>query len=430
MPEEYVKFDLTDITNFVYDMKRCVRCKGCKWVDHIYMPGATYSTRCPSEKKYLFDSFSAWGRLRLALSLQTGRISFTDRLVEAVYKCQLCGACDAGCKRNLDLEIQSTLEALRIKCVSEGFGPMPEHREIAKKIDKAHNVFGAPADNRAKWAKDIPSGDKADFVYFVGCYGSYKMQGIPKATANILRAAGASFKVLGADEYCCGYPLYSTGQIEAARKVAEHNIEAIRKSGAKKVITACAECYKTLKVDYPKMFNKSTSDMDYQVIHLVEFVAEHMEKGSLTFKNRMDMRVTYHDACNLARLSEPWVYWEGKRGHFGITEPTAPRRRGTYGIYHQPRDILKGIPGVDLVDMVRIRENAWCCGAGGGVAEAFPDFARWSAEERLQEVAETGAEALITACPRCNENFSKAIRDAGDDIRVYDIAEMINEAIK
>jgi Fe-S oxidoreductase len=430
MPEEHVKFDLTDLTNFEYDMKRCVRCKGCKWVDHIYMPGAMFSTRCPSEKRYLFDSFSAWGRLRLALSLQMGRIAFNDRFVESIYKCQLCGACDVGCKRNLDLEIGSTLEALRIKCVDDGFGPMPEHKEFAEYIEKENNVFGVPANNRGKWAKDIQFDGKADMVYFVGCYASYKMQGISKATANILSATGRSFKIMGPNEYCCGYPLYSTGQLKKAKQVAEHNIEAIKNSGAKTVITACAECYKTLKVDYPKMFNKSTGDMEFNVVHLVEFVTEQMEKGSIKFKNNVDMRVTYHDACNLARLSEPWEYWEGKRGHFGITEPTAPRRRGTHGVYHQPRDILKSIPGIDLVDMIRIRENAWCCGAGGGVTEAFPEFAQWSAEERLEEVEEVGAAALITACPRCNENFSRAIMASGDDIKVYDIAEMINEAIK
>ncbi|MCP4683570.1 MAG: hypothetical protein GY864_14665 [Desulfobacterales bacterium] len=430
MPEENVKFDLTDMKNFEYDMKRCVRCKGCKWVDHIYMPGATYSTRCPSEKKYLFDSFSAWGRLRLALGLLNGRIEFNDRFVEAIYKCQLCGACDVGCKRNLDLEIGSALESLRIKCVADGFGPMPEHKTTAENIEKEHNVFGAPADNRAKWAKDIKSDDKADFVYFVGCYGSYKMQGISKATANILSATGQSFKIMGPEEYCCGYPLYSTGQIEKAKEVAQHNIDAIKQSGAKTIITACAECYKTLKVDYPKMFNKSTSAMEYEVVHLVEFVADQMEKGTIEFKNNIDMRLTYHDACNLSRLSEPWLYWEGTRGHYGITRPSAPRRKGTNGIYQQPRDILKAIPGINYTEMIRIRENAWCCGAGGGVTEAFPEFARWSAEERLEEVEEVGAAALITACPRCNENFSKAVNASGDDIKVIDIAEMINEAIK
>jgi Fe-S oxidoreductase len=430
MPEELVKLDINDIENFRYDMKRCVRCKGCKWVDHIYMPGSEFSTRCPSEKSYLFDSFSAWGRLRLALGLMDGRVKYSQRLVEAIYKCQLCGACDAGCKRNLDLEILSSLEAFRIKCVNDGYGPMPEHKEIAEKIEKEHNIFGAPHKNREKWAKNSKFDEKADIIYFVGCYASYRMPGISKSTASILNASGKGFSLMSPDEYCCGYPLYSTGQIEKAKKVAEHNIEAIKKKGASTILTSCAECYKTLKVDYPKMLGKSTSDMGYKVIHLVEFVDEEMKKGTIQFKNKLDLRITYHDSCNLARMSEPWVYWKGKRGRFGLTEPTMPRRRGTYGIYQQPRDILKSIPGISLAEMIRIRENAWCCGAGGGVKEAFSDFALQTAEERLLEVANVGAEALVTTCPRCNENFTQAIKASGDNIKVYDISELIKEAIK
>ncbi len=107
-----------------------------------------------------------------------------------------------------------------------------------------------------------------------------------------------------------------------------------------------------------------------------------------------------------------------------------PRRRGTYGLYGQPRDILKGIPGTDLVEMVRIRENAWCCGAGGGVKEAFPDFAKWSADERLLEAKDVGAQALVTTCPRCKENFTNTIKASGDNMSVYDISELIGEAIK
>ncbi|MDY6862148.1 MAG: heterodisulfide reductase-related iron-sulfur binding cluster [Thermodesulfobacteriota bacterium] len=430
MPEEYLKLDINDIKNFKYDMKRCVRCKGCKWVDHIYMPGSTFSTRCPSEKRYLFDSFSAWGRLRLALGLMDGRVKYSQRLVEAIYKCQLCGACDAGCKRNLDLEILSSLEALRVKCVNDGYGPMPEHKEFAEKIEKEHNVFGAPHKNRGKWAKNNEFDKKANIVYFVGCYASYRMPGISTSIASILNACGQRFKLMNPDEYCCGYPLYSTGQIEKAKKVAEHNIKAIRNSGADTVLTSCAECYKTLKVDYPKMLGKSTADMGYKVIHLVEFADEQIKNGTIQLKNRLDLRVTYHDSCSLARMSEPWVYWEGKRGHFGVTEPTMPRRRGTYGIYQQPRDILNSIQGIDLIEMIRIRENSLCCGAGGGVKEAFPDFARWTAVERLSEVNNIGAEALVTTCPRCNENFTRTIKASGDNIKVYDISELIKEAIK
>ena len=430
MSEESVRLDVNDINNFRYDMKRCVRCKGCKWVDHIYMPGSQFSTRCPSEKRYLFDSFSAWGRLRLALGVMDGRVNYSPRLVEAIYKCQLCGACDAGCKRNLDLEILSSLEALRIKCVKDGYGPMPEHLDLAEKIDKEHNVFGAPHKNRKKWVQDDKPAEKSDIIYFVGCYASYRTPEISRSTANILNASGQGFQLMSPDEYCCGYPLYATGQIEKAKKVAAHNIEAIKRSGATTVLTSCAECYKTLKVDYPKILGHSTNDMGYRVIHLVEFVDGELKKGSIQFKNRLDLRTTYHDSCNLARMSEPWVYWEGKRGHYGITVPTMPRRRGTYGLYQEPRDILKSIPGLDLVEMTRIRENAWCCGAGGGVKEAFPDFATWAADERLLEAKDVGAEAVVTTCPRCKENFGKTIKASRDNIGVYDISELIREAMK
>lgn len=129
-------------------------------------------------------------------------------------------------------------------------------------------------------------------------------------------------------------------------------------------------------------------------------------------------------------MSEPWIYWEGTLGHFGITDPPMPRRRSTYGVYQQPRDILKSIPGVDFVEMIRIRENSWCCGAGGGVKEAFPDFAEWSAKERIAEIREVGAETLITTCPRCKENFVHTIKALGDNIEVYDISEFIKESIK
>ena len=430
MKEEKIKLDLTEIENFRHDMSRCIRCKGCKWVDHIYMPGVKFGTRCPSEKRYLFDSYAAYGRLKLGLAVMDGKLDFSDKMLDAIYQCTLGGACDVGCKRNLDLEILSSLEALRIKAVASGKGPMPEHRKIAGNIEKNHNRFGSPHQNRGKWLPvDVKPAAKADIVYFAGCGASYTRPEIAQATVRILNAAKVDFMVMGGDEWCCGYPLYSTGQIEAARKQAEHNIEAIKKSGASTVVVSCAECYKTLKVDYPKIFSKSTAEMGFEVVHLVEYVDELVKKGALELKNGINLRVTYHDPCNLSRLSEPWEYWEGTRGAWGVTSPPMPRRRGTNGVYQQPRDILSGIPGIELVEMIRLRENAWCCGAGGGVKEAFPDFALWTAKERLEEVDEVGAEAIVTCCPWCEGNFTDAIKSRGEDIKVYDIAELIWQAI-
>ena len=431
MPEQKVKLDVTDINNFIYDMKRCIRCKGCFWVDHIYMPGMKFSYRCPSAQKFLFDSYgAAYGRFRTALALIEGRLDYSDRLLDTIYECNLCGACDAGCKRNLDLEVSLALEAVRIKCVSDGKGPMPEHKRIAENIDKNHNRYGSPHANRSKWLpKDVKPATKADIVYFVGCASSYAHTEIAQATVRILTNTNTKFMLLDSEEWCCGYPLYSTGQIDAFKKQAEHNIEAVKKSGASTVLVSCAEGYKTWKVDYPKLLGKSTADMGFKVMHIVEHIDQLIQGGGLRFNNQINMRLTYHDPCNLGRLSEPWVQWEGTRGLWGVVNPPLERRRSTHGIYQQPRDILSAIPGIELVEMIRTKENALCCGAGGGVRDAFKNFALWTANERLEEVREIGVEAIVSACPFCKDNFAEAIKAGGDEIKVYDISELIWQAI-
>ncbi|HLB29304.1 MAG TPA: heterodisulfide reductase-related iron-sulfur binding cluster, partial [Dehalococcoidia bacterium] len=384
---------------------------------------------CPSEKHYVFDSFAAYGRLRMMLAMLHGNLDYSPRVLEAIYACQLCGACDVGCKRNLDLEIEGALEALRIKAVQDGYGPMPEHKEVAEKIEASHNYFGAPHDKRARWLPAEAVDVKADVAYFVGCEAAYTHPQIAQSTAKILQAAGAPFTVMS-DEWCCGYPLYHTGQLEAAKKVAQHNLEVMKATGASTVLTSCAECYRTLKVDYPKIFNKSTSDLGFQVVHLAEYADGLIKEGALKLTKPVPLSVAYHDSCNLARRSEPWTYWEGERLKYGIVSPTPPaRRRGTYGVYQQPRDILNSIPGLELREPVRMRENAWCSGAGGGVREAFKDFALSCAMDLLEEVDTTGAEAIVTTCPRAEENLRDALKKNGWKTQVFDLAEVIAQAI-
>jgi Fe-S oxidoreductase len=145
------------------------------------------------------------------------------------------------------------------------------------------------------------------------------------------------------------------------------------------------------------------------------------------------MVVTYHDPCHLGRMGEPWIPWDGVRtkgsGHIFLHEPPKEFRRGTHGIYEPPRNILNSVPGLKLVEMVRIRERAWCCGAGGGVIDAFPDFAVWTALERVNEARTTGAEAIVTACPWCKRNLTDAVEESGDELKVLDIIEILKQAI-
>lgn len=430
MPEEKVSLDVTKIENFVFDMSRCVKCKGCTWVDHIYMPGVKYSTRCPSATRYLFDSYGAYGKMRIGLALVENRLDYSKELLKILYACTLCGACDVGCKRNLDLEIELTLEALRIKAVKDGQGPLPEHKKTARKIMKNHNCFGSPHENRQKWlTEEIKLSPKADVLYFVGCSASYRHPEIAQATARILNASRTPFMLLP-DEWCCGNILYSVGMIDEARELAQRNIDAVQKTGANTLLTSCAEGYRMWKVDYPKILNMSTDDLGFRVVHVTEWVNESIQKGALKLAQRIDLRLTYHDPCSLSRLSEPWVPWKGERGLWGVVNPPLERRRGTNGIYQPPRDILNSIPGVKLVEMPRMRENAFCCGAGRGTKEAFPEFALWAAQHRLAETTEVNAEALVSACPWCKDNFTKTIGNSGANLKVLDISEVVLASLR
>lgn len=421
---------LIDFETYKWDAQNCIRCTNCKWVDFIWMASLRYSKLCPSNARYFFDAYAANGRYDIALALAEGRLDFSPKILEEIYTCTLCGACDVKCLRNVGLEPSQVLEWLRQKAVEDGHGPMPEHKTVAENIANNRNRYGSPNDNRGKWlTSEGRPAQKADVLYFVGCNSSFKQQQIAQATAKLFNAAGAEFMVLGEQEWCCGNPLYAVGLVDQAREVAEHNLKAIQESGAKTVVASCAECFQTLKVIYPKLMGKSTTDLGFEVLHFTEYMDKQIQEGKLKFDTPVNMRVTYQDPCRLGRMSEPWTHWEGKRGKFGIFDPPKPRRKGTNGAYDPARNILNAIPGLQVEEMERRKDQAWCCGAGGGVKDAFNDFALWSAQERIDEAKEiTGAEAIISACPYCKENFNDAINAGEEKMQTFDIAEIMLQA--
>jgi Fe-S oxidoreductase len=301
---------------------------------------------------------------------------------------------------------------------------------VAENISKTHNHFSLPHENRLKWVtSDLKPSKKADIVYFVGCASSYHNPEIARATAKVITSSGNEFMLLP-DEWCCGNVPYSVGMVDEAKEIAKRNINAVKETGAKILLTSCAECYRMWKADYPKILNIATADLGFKVIHLLEFADDALKNGSLKIKKPIDMRITYHDSCGVSRLCDAWTPWKGERGWMGTVSPPLKRRRGREGLYSQPRNIINSIPGVDFVEMPRIRENAFCCGAGRGTKVAFPQLASFSAKHRLEEVKEIGAELLVSSCPWCKNNFTQAIRDEGNKIKVMDISELILSSIE
>jgi Fe-S oxidoreductase len=208
---------------------------------------------------------------------------------------------------------------------------------------------------------------------------------------------------------------------------AADNIKAFETAGVKTIVTPCSDCYHALKRQYPK------SGSQVEVLHMVEYLDRLIQEGKIKFTKSVPMTVTYHDPCHLGRLGESFTPWEGKEkkilNQVHTWEPRRPRYTGAFGIYDAPRNIINSIPGVELVEMERIREYSWCCGAGGGCSDTLPEFSSWTAGERLTEANATGADAIVSACPWCTNNFANAVDENGNKMQVLDIIELVQKAM-
>jgi Fe-S oxidoreductase len=361
------------LEDYKYEARHCVSCAGCKWVDMNYISGMDFSWKCASWHQGVFDAYGAAGKVKIIWDLLAKDLDWASpKLLDVVYMCSLCGGCDSGCKRNLDLEIQMMLISWRARLVDMGLGPMPQQKTVTSKIEQSQNIYGSDQKKRLDFMpKDVTPAKQADILYWVGCRASFADTEIAQATVKVLKSANQEFMVLK-EEPCCGNLVYSTGQIDKAKEIAKKNLQLIKESGAKTVLMSCAECYRMIKVDYPKLLGISTAELGFEVKHVTELVDGWVKDGSLNLEKKVDMKVTYHDSCGLGRLSEPWYHWEGERGNWGLLIPPRDIRRGMNGVYEEPRDILKAIPGLELVEMLRPRDQAYCCGAGGGALTSGP----------------------------------------------------------
>jgi Fe-S oxidoreductase len=389
---------------------------------------------CPSVGRYNFHAYAAGGKFNMAISLMKGRIDCSDDLVEAVYKCHMDGSCDVSCKSVQDIEPLQCMQELRIKCVQED-KVTPVHKVVIEGLKKEDNMMQRLKADRGKWAEGLAVKDltkeKAKVVYHAGCRYSFDEELWPVARGglSLLLDAGVDVGIMGGGEVCCGGKAYELGYEDRLKFYAALNMKALKAGGVKTVVTPCANCYQTFKVLYDKIGQK----LDIEVLHITEYIHRLIKEGKIKLTKEVPLTVTYHDPCHLGRLAEPWVHWKGKEvkvlNQMIVHDPPKKYRRGANGVYDIPRDILKSIPGLRLVEMYRIRESAWCCGAGGGVKDAYPDFAIWTASERLKEAKAVGAKAIVSACPSCKRNFVDTVRETGEKIEVYDIVELVQKAL-
>lgn len=373
-------------------LHQCSRCSSCKYLYRNYNPS------CPSGEKFWFETFWASGRVWIANALHTGKIEWNDSVIKAIYACPLCGNCAVQCQQDISPHLLDIMEALREEAVRAGKGPLEVHKAFLSGIQKENNPYGEEHKDRLKWIGKENLPKQAETLFFVGCTASYRQQEIARATLSILKKIRADFTV-SPMEWCCGSPLVRTGQTDQIEAIVKHNLEIAQKMNAKRIIFSCAGCFRTFKEDYPKILGEK---LEIEVLHVSEYLQKLLKDGSLKITKSFPHRITYHDPCHLGR-------------HMGV--------------YDAPREVLRNIPELTLVEMSRTRDKAWCCGAGGGVKSGFKDWSVEIATERIKEAKNTNAEYLVSSCPFCHRNLADAIKKSNSNLKIADMTEILNACL-
>jgi Fe-S oxidoreductase len=425
------------LQDFAKEIERCSACSYCKWIPFDQVKSWRFAKNCPSIDYYNFNNYSARGRYLTSRSLLRDEIEITDEVVDIAHTCLTCGACDVSCKiSRYNLEPLEMTRALKAELTAKGNYP-EAHNALLKNLKKDANIYGKSREKRGDWARSLAAEgltikdltrEKADIVFHAGCSYSYdeKLTGTVKTAVEILSSAGVDFGIMGDAEMCCGARIHSMGHYAEYERLAKANIALWERAGVTTIVTACADGYHAFKRLYPELGSK------FNVLHIVEYIDKLIGEGKLTFSKEVPMTVTYHDPCHLGRQGEPYEPWEGEEQKFKnqivVHSPKKPRYNGINGIYEEPRNILNAIPGIELQEMERNREFSYCCGAGGGARESYPEFSQWVAGERLEEAKATGVQTLVTACPWCKTNFTESLGDDAE-FAVVDILDLVKKAL-
>lgn len=360
---------------------------------------------CPTFNIKQRESRNARGRNALAFYLLNGSIDPTQDLADAFYSCTTCQACTYYCPAQI--KVDDIVEGVRKKLFTAGFAPEAV-LGVKRNIFKSGNVYGSPEDERTEMyppgleemAQKGQLKPHAETLLFMGCVPSYlDMEMIP-SLIKPLDAAGVDYTVLGAEEICCGFPLYLMGSDEFEGH-AEKVIKKIKETGARELVTPCAGCYKTFRKLYPKI-----GDLGLEVYHSVHYLEKLINEGKIKFKGALGKKVTYHDPCDLGR---------------------------TFQIFEEPRNILKSIPGLEFVEMEKNRLLARCCGGGGLVMAKDHNLASGMAAERVRDALAVGAEIIVSGCAACKDNLLKGSRKIPKEergrLRIIDITEVVAESM-
>ncbi len=344
-----------------------------------------------------------YGPRKIYRRLQFGIDLLTD---DELWKCTTCMNCLRVCPK--DVNMIDIMPAVREEAVMEGHVPA-ELQEVFENTFEYGNPLGESPRKRADWAKDagvpvpiMKDKKEADILWFVECYPSYHPRGkeTSVALAKVLNALGVDFGILGVEEKCSCDSQRLAGERGLFEEFAEENIKTFSKYKFNKILVTDPHALNAFKKEYPKLGG------EYDVVHYTTFLAPLMDK--LEFKNTLNYKVTFHDPCYLGRHN---------------------------GEYDAPRQMINSLPGVELIEMWRCRQNSYCCGGGGGgmwLDGFMADHVKERlSENRVREAVETGADVLVVCCPYEISRFEDAVKSTGNEgkLIVKDIIELVVEAM-
>ena len=364
----------------------CIQCGFCR-------------AGCPTFGETALESLNAKGRVTLAYNMLIGNIEPSEDLAKRLYQCMLCLNCRAVCPAQV--KVSDIVRSARQRLAEKGFLPEKFKPALSSMLEAANPLLASPekrADSYPDNYKKAAPG-KTEILLHLGCVTSFQDVKIIPAVMEILDKAGINYGAMGKEETCCGYLAYLVGDMPTFNKAMEMYRERMSRYQPKSLITSCAGCLKTFRDLYPHY----GSENGYEVLHAVELIEKLINEGRLKFKQDVQpVKAIYHDPCDMGR-------------HMDVYEP--------------PRNVLKALPGVELIEFPLNRAQAKCCGGGGGMKGFDNELAGEIGYKRLLSAIDLGADVIVSACPSCKGSFNQAAARARKEkrgkIKVMDITELV-----
>lgn len=354
----------------------------------------------------LCDTVCPWNRVRafsMRKIIREATFGMTDIESDEMWRCTTCGNCPPQCPRGVKI-IESGVSLRRI---ATEYGVFPTSvnpvRSISASLVGEGNPLNEERKNRANWAEGLSIKtftEEMDVLFFPCCYLSYdpRLKKVARATVRILNQAGVNFGILGSKENCCGESIRKTGDEELFKRLAKENIKTFVDHGVKKILVSSPHCYHTFKNEYPEFM------VHFEVVHISQFIFELVQEGKLEITEGYGKKVTYHDPCYLGRH---------------------------HSIYDEPREVLRKVPDLELIEMPDALKDSLCCGGGGGRIWMETQKEERFSDIRVNQAVDTGADTLVTSCPYCISNYeeSRLGLEGDNTIEIKDITEIIQNVI-